>query len=104
MDDFYMVLPSNVHWSAEPPNTTGNYKTPLPKPLELDQDCWQVALTEISYPQSWSKEIHAEFFDITPYYKTLVLNDMRSITEKMWKLQRNHFKTVHNITKIFTKS
>ena len=104
MDDFYMVLPSNVHWSAEPPNTTGNYKTPLPKPLELEQDRWQVALTEISYPQSWSKEIPAKLFDFTPYYKTLVPNGMGHITKKTLEVatkpvqsDAQHFKNIHDV-------
>ena len=104
MDDFYMVLPSNVHWSAEPPNTHGNYKTPLPKPLELEQDRWQVALTEISYPQSWSKEIPAKLFDVTPYYKTLFPNGMGHITKKTVDVATKpvqsgaqHYKNIHDV-------
>lgn len=63
MEDFYVVLPSNVHWSAGPPNTTANYKTPLPKPLELQQNKWKVALTEINFPQFWNRTLPATLFD-----------------------------------------
>ena len=104
MDDFYMVLPSNVHWSAEPPNTTGNYKTPLPKPLELEQDRWQVALTEISYPQSWSKEIPAKLFDFTLITRLSFLMVWGILQRKPWKLQQNQFKAMPNISKISTTS
>ena len=71
MEDFYVVLPSNVHWPSGPPNKTGDYKTPLPKPLELSQDSWQVALTEISFPQSWTNGVPSIYFDFTPYYTNL---------------------------------
>ena len=101
MDDFYIVFPSNVHWSAEPPNTTGTYKTPLPKPLELEQDRWQVALTEISYPQSWSKKIPAKLPLIT---RRLFLMAWGILQRKPCKLQQNQFKAVPNITKISTTS
>lgn len=51
--DFYMVLPSNVRRNDDVENKTSRYLTPLPKPLELNKNKWEVALAEFSYPHSW---------------------------------------------------
>ncbi len=58
MDDFYVVLPSNVHNITGQQNYPGHYFTYLPKPISLDSDAWRVALTDVSY--------HATWYNITP--------------------------------------
>ena len=52
MQEFYISLPSNVNSPEFPNNTTSNFKTVLLKTINLTGN-WEVALTEISFPQSW---------------------------------------------------
>ncbi|KAL3100287.1 hypothetical protein niasHT_020889 [Heterodera trifolii] len=49
MDDFYIVLPSNVPF---PGNTASHFTVRLPHTLELDSN-WSVALSSIIYPHSF---------------------------------------------------
>ena len=56
MDDFYMVLPSNVSTQGDK-NLTSHFRTELPKALELDTSQWRVALHELSYPHSWTSMV-----------------------------------------------
>lgn len=53
MEDFYMVLPSNVPTNTDEVNKTSCYKTYLPTPLDLRTDDWEVGLVQINYPHSW---------------------------------------------------
>jgi hypothetical protein len=50
MDNFYVMLPSNV--KSFPQNTIANYKTKLASRLIFNDD-WEVGLVEISYTLSW---------------------------------------------------
>ena len=59
--DHYIVLPSNVdHLAGEQENTPNHFKTPLARPLELPHHEWEVALSEINYPHSWSKSLSSK--------------------------------------------
>ncbi len=53
MEDFYVVLPSNVRNITGERNTPGHYITYLPKPITLDSDAWKVALVDVSYFSTW---------------------------------------------------
>lgn len=53
MEDFHVILPSNVKNLAGTGNKTGHYTTYLPKPLVLDKDAWKVAVVDVSYVVSW---------------------------------------------------
>ena len=53
MDDFYVLLPSNVKHLAGGVNSTGHYFTYLHKPLHFQGVGWRVALVDISYVVSW---------------------------------------------------
>lgn len=53
MEDFYIVLPSNVSSKDDEINKTSCYKTYLPTPIDLEQNAWEVALVQINYPHSW---------------------------------------------------
>lgn len=53
MEDFYIVLPSNVGNLSGEKNETGHYKTYLPKPIILDAEKWKVALVDISFYATW---------------------------------------------------
>ena len=50
---FYLTLPSNSSLEYFPNNTVANFEVKLAEPLELTRE-WEVELTEIKYPQSWS--------------------------------------------------
>ena len=52
MNNFYITLPSNVDVKEYPNNKTSHFFTPLPKEINLTGE-WEVALVEISFPQSW---------------------------------------------------
>ena len=54
MDDFYMVIPSNVRNISGEKNKISNFRTYLPKPLTLDKARWRVALVQIDFPFSWN--------------------------------------------------
>lgn len=87
MDDFYIVLPSNVRNLTGKRNASGHYFTYLPKPISLDTNTWKVAVVDISYFTTWYNitpencTIHgrlangvATFGDTPPsHYKTLPL-------------------------------
>ena len=60
--DQYIVLPSNVeHLKGDKENNPNHFKTPLARPLELDREQWEVALSEINYPHSWLKSIFTTY-------------------------------------------
>ena len=60
--DQYIVLPSNVeHLKGDKENNPNHFKTPLSRPLELERGKWEVALSEINYPQSWLKSIYSTY-------------------------------------------
>ena len=50
---FYLHLPSNASLNKFPTNTLTEYRVCLPQTISLTGD-WEVALTEIHYPHSWS--------------------------------------------------
>lgn len=54
MDDFYMVIPSNVRNISDEKNKISNFRTYLPKPMTLDKAKWRVALVQIDFPFSWN--------------------------------------------------
>lgn len=64
MDNFYIVLPSNVPTNDDEINKTSCYKTYLPTALNLEQDAWEVALVQMNYPHSWCN-ISDEIGEIT---------------------------------------
>jgi len=51
MEPFSIILPSNVH--GPPDNRIGRYQTYLPHRINLKDEKWEVALTEISYSKSY---------------------------------------------------
>ena len=50
---FYLHLPSNASLDKFTNNTLTEYRVCLPQTISLTGD-WEVALTEIHYPQSWN--------------------------------------------------
>ena len=52
IDDFYIILPSNINAPEFPENRTNNYITPLPYPIELPGE-WECGVAEINYCHSW---------------------------------------------------
>jgi len=48
---FYVTLPSNGSKKFFPENNTNSYKNQLAREIRVDGD-WEVALTEIHYPQT----------------------------------------------------
>lgn len=52
-DQFFVVLPSNSSMTIYPDNKISSFKVQLPKPLQLDINKWEVALSEIQYSHSW---------------------------------------------------
>jgi hypothetical protein len=53
MEDFHMILPSNVANRSGVQNKTGHYTTYLPKSIRLDQAKWKVAIVDFSYMSTW---------------------------------------------------
>ena len=54
MDDFHVVIPSNVKNVSGEINTIGSFRTYLPKPITLDKNEWRVALVQIDLPFTWT--------------------------------------------------
>ena len=54
MDDFYMVIPSNVPSVTGEKNKISSFKNYLPRAITLDRSKWRVALVQIDYPFSWT--------------------------------------------------
>ena len=54
MDDFYVVLPSNVINRAGIPNKTSHYVTHLPTSLTLDRRTWRVAVVQADFLATWT--------------------------------------------------
>ena len=52
-EQFYLVLPSNNSLNIFQENKTSSYKVQLPYPLELDITKWEVALSEIQFPNNF---------------------------------------------------
>ena len=55
-DNFYLLIPSNVpsRQGSSMRNQPSHYHTYLPRPFDIEPTEWEVALAEISFPQSWS--------------------------------------------------
>jgi hypothetical protein len=53
MEDFHMILPSNVANLSGTENKTGHYFTYLPKTHRFEKDKWKVAIVDLSYMYSW---------------------------------------------------
>ena len=83
MEDFYIVIPSNVKNRSGTKNMTSSFTSYLPKPLTLDKHSWRMALVQIAYPYSWqniSRDVarvqikkgifEKEFKMIPGYYET----------------------------------
>lgn len=70
MEDFYVVLPSNVKSVTDERNTTSRYKTYLPKTFTLDKRHWRVALVELDFPYTWT--------NISPDSSTIYVTDTES--------------------------
>jgi hypothetical protein len=64
MDNFYVLLPSNV--KSFPQNTITNFRTRLASRLLLTDD-WEVGLVEISYTLSWYNIPKEEEFSLIYY-------------------------------------
>lgn len=58
---FYLHLPSNSSLDKFPQNTLTEYRVSLPQTITLEGE-WEVALTEIHYPHSWSN-VQASFLN-----------------------------------------
>ena len=56
MRDFYLTLPSNTEGAN---NTTSSFRVNLPTHIDLQGE-WEVALSEIFYPNSWRNIIENE--------------------------------------------
>lgn len=65
MAQFYMTLPNNASMLIYPTNTIANYKTCLPKTIELNGE-WEVALVEFTYPKNFHNVLEEEcYIDIS---------------------------------------
>ena len=53
MEDFYVVLPSNVKNVSGKLNKTGHFTTYLPTHIVIDKSQWKVALVDISCSVTW---------------------------------------------------
>ena len=51
MESFYVVLPSNTIFAG---NTTSQYTVKLPNIIDLSDGRWEVALSSITYPLTFS--------------------------------------------------
>ena len=49
MDDFHVVILSNVKNVSDEINTIGSFRTYLPKLITLDKNEWHVALVQIDF-------------------------------------------------------
>ena len=58
---FYLHLPSNSSLATFPHNTLKEYRVSLPQTLNLTDE-WEVALTEIRYPNNWNNIQQFRFF------------------------------------------
>ena len=54
MDDFYIVIPSNISSIDDEPNKISHFRCHLPRSLTLDKALWRVALIEIDYHYTWN--------------------------------------------------
>ena len=62
---FYMTLPSDGSMASFSSNTTAQFKTLLPQTVDLTDGEWEVALTEMMYPNSLKNITEEEaYFDI----------------------------------------
>lgn len=77
MAQFYVTLPSNASMSIYPTNTLANYKTCLPKAIELNGQ-WEVALVEFIYPKNFYNIRSGEcFFDVRAAQNETALHTIR---------------------------
>jgi hypothetical protein len=53
MDDFHLVLPSDVNNLSGVENKPGHYTTYLPKTITLNKDEWKVAIVDMNFVLSW---------------------------------------------------
>lgn len=73
MDDFHVVIPSNVRNVSGELNTISSFRTYLPKSLTLDRNEWRVALVQIDFPFTWTNvsgdvaKIHLRTRDFRTY-------------------------------------
>ena len=92
-DDMYMVLPSNVQNISGTSNTNraDEYRTLLPRPLEVKRpEEWEVALSAISFPQSFSTFIKPfnTHFTFRKYRNMPVFH--RDLQHYIYLLNREH--------------
>ena len=59
-DHFYMTFVSSLSTEEHQDNTPSHFITPLPKPLELNKNEWEVGLAEISFPHNWCNHLNEE--------------------------------------------
>ena len=97
-----MILPSNVRRLDGGDNKTSNYTTVLPRSLELSGN-WEVALLEITFPNSWYNVTEEEnkieirigveepaYYYINPGYYTV------NLFLKSFKFSEEHAQLVYN--------
>ena len=80
-DQFYMVLPSNSSMNIYPENRTSSYKVQLPYPLELDVEKWEVALSEVQFPNN--------FYTIRKGYNKIKKGYVNPKSNELEKLYKN---------------
>lgn len=76
MESKYVTLPSNVKSSEYDKNTTANFTTRLAMPLSLPGE-WEVAITELSYTNSWFNVPRDQMINIS-YDGEINLNTLRA--------------------------
>ena len=54
MEDFYIVIPSNVPSLTGEKNKISDFTNYLPSSIDLDRSKWRVALVQIDYPSTWT--------------------------------------------------
>lgn len=95
---FYVSLPSNSsekYYGKQPMN---HYMTKLPHPIELDVEEWEVGLSEIIYPYSWSnlRKVSKVCIGISDLQLDDITNEY-TIYEEHITLQISHYMTVQDL-------
>lgn len=112
--DQYIVLPSNVeHLKGDKENNPNHFKTPLARPLELNREEWEVALSEINYPHSWLKSIYTTYlsytfdklvFEFTRVYYTNISEDLSEEEKRRYREGRVYKDKYHPVNQITENS
>lgn len=93
---FYVTLPSNVQSLTDKKNVTSEYTTYLPKALELQNNDWECALVEISYPHSFNN-IHPPF-DLVKF--SWWDNDTKTQIKQNIRISNGYYNSIDDVLEI----